>query len=93
MEDEWLIDGETEHKTRDLREFLKKAVNNLSELDLPNCTRSKALKAWKKVFHTDFFDERIAEAEEEEKARSNEAAAILASSAKPWASRTSNRTE
>ena len=85
VENEWLIDGETEHKTRDLRDLLKKAVNNLSQLDLPNCTRSRALKVWKKVLHSDFFDERIAEAEEDEKAKSAAAAAGLASVPKPWA--------
>ena len=90
VENEWLIDGETEHKTRNLRDLLGKAVDDLAELDQPNCTRSRALKAWKKVLRTDFFDERIAEAEEEEKAKSKAAAAALASSPKPWAPMMSN---
>ena len=93
VEGEWLIDGESEHKTRNLRDLLETAANDLDELDLPNCTRSRALKAWKKVLNTDFFDERIAEAEEKEKATSKTAAAALASSAKPWAQRTSNDNE
>ena len=91
--DEWLIDGDSEHKTRNLRDLLKTALDDLAELDLPSCTRSKALKAWKKVLHTTFFNGRITEAEEEEKATSTAAAAGLASSSKPWAPRSSTKTE
>ena len=92
---EWLIDGDSEHKTRNLRVLLKTAVNDLSVLDLPNCTRSRALKAWKKVLYTNFFDDRIAEAEDQEKAKSKAAAMALplASSPKPWAPRTSNHSK
>ena len=95
VEGEWLIDGDSEHKTRNLRDLLKTAVNDLAVLDLPNCTRSKALKAWKKVLYTDFFDDRITEAEEQEKAKSKAAAIALplASSPKPWAPKTSNHSE
>ena len=93
VEDDWLIDGDSEHKTRHLRDLLETALEDLAELDLPNCTRSKALKAWKKVLRTDFFDERIAEAEEEEKATSTTAAAGLASSPQPWAPGSSTKTE
>ena len=85
---EWLIDSESEHKTRNLRDLLETATNDLDELDLPNCTRSRALNVWKKVLNTDFFDERIAEAEEEERVMSKTAVAVLASSAKPWAQQT-----
>ena len=84
VDGEWLIDADSEHKTRNLRDLLQTAVNDLTELDLPNCTRSKALKAWKKVLWTDFFDERITEAEDEEKAKSRAAAAALASAPKPY---------
>ena len=95
VEGEWLIDGDSEHKTRNLRDLFKTAVNDLSVLDLPNCTRSRALKAWKKVLYTDFFDDRITEAEDQEKAKSKVAAMVLplASSPKPWAPRTSNHSE
>ena len=64
---EWLIDEDTKHRNEKLRELLGKAVEELEALDRPNCTRSETLKAWKKVFATDFFDQRIAEAEAEEK--------------------------
>ena len=82
--DEWLIDSDSEHKTRNLRDLLKTAVNDLAELDAPNCTRSRALKAWKKVLRTDYFDDEIAEAEKEEKAKSKAAAAALVSAPKPY---------
>ena len=93
VEGEWLIDSDSEHKTRNLRDLLNTAVNDLSVLDLPNCTRSRALKTWKKVLYTNFFDERIAEAEKQEKANSKAAAATLVSSPKPWVPRTSNHSE
>ena len=84
VDDEWLIDADSEHKTRNLHDLLETAVNDLSVLDLPNCTRSKALKAWKKVLYTNFFDEKIAEAEKQEKAKSKVAVAALASAPKPY---------
>ena len=84
VEGEWLIDGDSQHKTQNLRDLLKTALDDLGELDLPNCTRSQALKAWKKVLRTGFFDERIAEAEKQEKAKSRMAAAAMASGPKPY---------
>ena len=66
---EWLIDDDTKHRTEKLRELLGRAVETLATLDRPNCTRSETLKAWKKVFCTDFFDQRIEDAEAEEKRR------------------------
>ena len=84
---EWLIDDGSLNKTRDLRDLLGKAVNNLDCLDLPNCTRSRALKAWKKVLRTDFFDALIADAEKDEKATSAAAAVSsgLATAPRPYA--------
>ena len=84
--DEWLIDDEFENRTRNLRDLLDSAVNHLTCLDDPNCTRSRALKAWKKVLRTDYFDARIAEAEKDEKAASAAlATAALSTSPKPYA--------
>ena len=62
-------------KCKKLRELFSTSIAQLSVLDLPNCKRSKALKAWKKVFNTDYFDKSIEKAEEEEK---KSAAAVLA---------------
>ena len=73
---EWLIDDDAKHRTEKLRELLGMAVKELAALDRPNCTLSETLKAWKKVFCTektvactDFFDQRIEDAEAEEKRR------------------------
>ena len=84
VDGEWLIDADSEHKTRNLRDLFQSALRDLEELDRPNCTRSKALKAWKKVLGTDFFNERITEAEDKEKAKSKTATASLASAPKPY---------
>lgn len=82
---EWLIDADSENKTRDLRDLLGRALQSLSELDQPNCKRAKALNIWKRVFRTDFFDERIAEAEREERTRTAAAATALGSAPQPYA--------
>ena len=66
---EWLIDDDTKHRTEKLREVLGRLVETFTALDQPNCTRSETLKAWKRVFNTDFFDQGIADAEAEEKRR------------------------
>ena len=81
---EWLIDGDTKHRTEKLRELLGRVVEELEALNRPNCTRSETLKAWKKVFSTDFFDQRIADAEAEEKERTRVAAAGVNSAAKSY---------
>ncbi len=57
--DEWLIGSDDDSKTRKLRELLERAAKDLDVLSRPNCTRSMALKAWKKIFNTDYFDDEI----------------------------------
>lgn len=56
---EWLTDGENDPKTRLLRDKLSEALDNLQILFDEDCTKKEALKAWKKVFKDDFFDELI----------------------------------
>jgi hypothetical protein len=62
-----VLTGETLTKTSDdadmrlLREKLEWAIEKLSVLHNANCTRKAALKAWKEVFDTDYFDDSIAE--------------------------------
>jgi len=87
---EWLIDDDTKHRTEKLRELLGRAVENLVALDRPNCSLSEALKAWKKVFCTDktvscteFFDQRIADAEAEERRRTSAGVAAPAVASAP----------
>lgn len=82
--DEWLIDGDTESKTRNLRKLLRTAVYDLGDLNQPNCTRSKALKVWKKVLLTDYFDRDIKDAEEKEKEAASGAIGRLGLAPKPY---------
>lgn len=59
--DEWLTKGDDDPKTRELRDKLEEALENLQVLFDEDCTRKEALKAWKKVFNDDYFDELISE--------------------------------
>jgi hypothetical protein len=52
---------------RELRDRLKDAIATLSVLEEPDCDRSKALKAYRTLFCTEYFDEEIAELEKLEK--------------------------
>ncbi len=56
---EWLTDGEDDPKTRQLRDKIEEALDNLQVLFDEDCTRKEALKAWKKVFNDDYFDDLI----------------------------------
>ena len=89
VDGEWLIDADSRHKTRNLCNLLDIATKDLAQLDLPNCTRSNALRIWKKVLFTDFLDEQIAEARTVEKSKSKAAAAALVSAPKPYGHRRS----
>lgn len=82
--DEWLIDSDNESKTRQLLQLLRTAVEDLNYLDRPNCTRSQALKIWKKVLATGYFDQRIVDAEREEKKSAADAVGRLGSVPKPY---------
>ena len=70
---EELTKDSDKNKTDALITQLGKSLDRLSSLDRPNCRRSEALKAWKEVFRTDFFDLKIEKAEEEEKSASKAA--------------------
>lgn len=52
-------------------QHLAEAVDWLNVLHKTNCTRAEALKAWKKVFNTDFFDDEIKKAEDAEEAKAS----------------------
>ena len=58
-------------KTRFLREKLNRAINELQVLFEQDCTREKALKAWDKVFNTDFFSSRLEDSDNEEETSNN----------------------
>lgn len=81
---EWLIDAATTHRTAKLRELLGTAVEALSVLDRANCALSDALKAWRVVFNTDFFDQAIKDAEADEKKRTQVGAAAVAAAPKSY---------
>lgn len=69
-----LTSGPDDVGTRFLRDKLKIALDDLKILDDANCTAKQAADAWDKVFNTDFFAIRQAEAEKTEKAAQNAAA-------------------
>ncbi|MEM9284046.1 MAG: cyclic GMP-AMP synthase DncV-like nucleotidyltransferase [Verrucomicrobiota bacterium] len=74
VEEHLADEGDT--KCAKLRELLSSSMEQLAKLDRGNCKRSDALKVWKKVFNTDYFDSAIEDALQEEK---NAAAAAVAS--------------
>lgn len=73
-------------KCAKLQELLTTSIEHLSVLDRASCRKSEALKAWKKVFNTDYFNDAIAEAEAEEKLAACAAVASVAVMPKPYAS-------
>ncbi|KIH76243.1 hypothetical protein SAMN05660860_00144 [Geoalkalibacter ferrihydriticus] len=68
--------GPDDTKMRVFRDKLKEALDNLAVLDDADCTREKALKAWDKVFNTDYFMSRY---KGEEKVKDSENSAFLSS--------------
>ena len=73
-------------KCRTLRDLLSTSIEHLSVLDRPSCKRSDALKAWKKVFNTDFFDASIQQAEQDERKAAVAAVASIGVMPKPYCS-------
>lgn len=61
--DESLSEGK-ENRVEELEDKVIWAIEKLSEVHDQNCTRLKALKVWKTVFNTDFFDADIEEESE-----------------------------
>ena len=71
VQGEKLTKGSNDAKTRFLREKLDWAINELQVLFEQDCTREKALKAWGKVFNTDFFISRLGDTDNEEETTNN----------------------
>jgi hypothetical protein len=71
-------------KINALIEQTSASLKILDTLDKPNCRRSEALKAWKDVLKTDYFDNEIEKAEEDEKAEAKKVVAAFPHVAKPW---------
>jgi hypothetical protein len=76
----------SDSKCGKLQELLKISLEQLTALDRANCRRSEALKTWKKVFNTDYFDKAISDVEIEERRSACEAVASVAVMPKPYAS-------
>lgn len=55
-----ITSGNEDAKARFLRDRLSEALNDMAPLFDRDCTRTKALKCWDKVFATDFFSLRAA---------------------------------
>jgi hypothetical protein len=55
---EAITSGSDDPRARFLREKLSEALENLAPLFEANCTRTKALRCWDKVFSTAFFSDR-----------------------------------
>ncbi|MDA8432828.1 MAG: hypothetical protein M0Z60_07680 [Nitrospiraceae bacterium] len=68
-----LTSGPDDSSTAFLRDKVAIALDDLKCLDDPACSRKNALKAWDKVFNTDFFFSRY-----QEKSESNGASAVFA---------------
>lgn len=79
--------GTDDPKMKEFRDKLTWALEQLSCLTKASCTRLMALKAWKMVFNTDYFDDEIIRLEDDEK-KKDEALKGLVSSVgggpKPW---------
>lgn len=72
---ETISKGNDDPKIRFLHDKLKQALADLEVLDDKNCTREQALKAWDKVYCTEFFSGRA----ERRTAKASSAPAILTS--------------
>jgi hypothetical protein len=59
--DETISNGDDDPKLRFLREKLDDALTDLAVLDKAGCSRKEALKAWDKVFCTEYFSNRATE--------------------------------
>lgn len=77
--------GTDDSKMKFFRDKLKVALDDLAVLDEADCTQEKALKAWDKVFNTDYFIGRYKE--DEKKASENSAflSSLIATKSEPSA--------
>ena len=75
---EKLTKGPDDARTKFLREKLDWAIDELQVLFEPDCTREKALKAWDKVFNTDFFSARLENVDDKKESTDKDGAAAAA---------------
>ena len=79
--DEMLTNGPDDARTRVLRDKLDWAIDELEVLFEAGCTREKALKAWDRVFNTDYFISRLDKVGTTEKSEGQGAGAAVAAAA------------
>jgi len=82
---EKLTNAPDDARMKRLRDRLTDALADLAVVDQPSCKWSEALKAWKKFFKTDYFDDAIDKAEKEEKAAAKALVSGFSFSAAPKA--------
>lgn len=75
--DEMLTDGPDDANTRQLKEKLAEALDNLEVLFDSDCTRIDALRAWNCVFKHEYWKNLIADEEEAQKQKRKEEKAEL----------------
>lgn len=63
---------------------LEGTLDAMQKLDRANCRRSEALRVWKDVFKTDYFDGDIEKAEEEDRRQSEEKIGAATGAPRPW---------
>jgi hypothetical protein len=71
-------------KVSALIEALENTLREMQKLDRANCRRSEALRVWKNVFKTDYFDSEISRGEEDERRQSEEKVAAATAAPRPW---------
>jgi hypothetical protein len=71
-------------KVNALVHALENSVQAMNTLDRANCRRSEALRVWKDVFKTDYFDAEIEKSKENEKVEAQKAVTAFPHVAKPW---------
>ena len=57
--DDYITSGTDDARARSFRDKLTEAIDTLQPLFRTDCTRTRALKCWDKVFATTFFSERL----------------------------------
>lgn len=84
VEGKALTKGTDDLRMVECEQRLTDALETLSVLFSASCDKSDALKAWKKVFNTDFFDKEIEKAEKKEKEKAAACVAGIAAAPRQY---------
>ena len=80
-----VTNGSDDSKMTFFRDKLKDALADLDVLDKTDCTRKEALKAWDKVFGTDYFIGRYKDSDEESSANAAFFSGLISTKSEPAA--------